>query len=463
MKKNIFPIVLFIGIILIGVYTLITDRMPPIINVSNTIENEYHIGSELPSFIEVISVEDNELGEVELVVSYDDVNMNEIGEYFINVSATDKAGNTSNKSIKIYVKDLEPPLINGYRDIYYVQGDSLPDYTSHISVYDNHHDVMVEDVIIDDTKVDYNTLGTYDLTYSLSDGDNTSKVYINVHVVDEVPSNLEIQIGDTLNMKTKDHHKNVVFNETWLDDVTLSTMMSNSGKSSRSNHSFDGDVQSELEELSINNEVFDTHFNTVMNYIESHYDLSLMSSARVQFLETSYISNHVTLPQSYNLDAYQKDISSDFLSALERIDNNELTYNTFFDHFGTHVIVEKSYGKEFSLVCVEVNEDYQFRKNGDPCDYNSLSLLDSKASSFTVAQTNKTSIVSISKASLSPIAKINEKNSDLINDWYNENEAYVLIEFGPDNRGLRPIYQAIPETYAHLKSQMETALNNYIH
>ena len=65
------------------------------------------------------------------------------------------------EALKIY------PAIIGLKDITYYIGDILPNYLEDIVAFDSNDGYITDQLIIDDTSVDYDTVGTYQVRYSV--------------------------------------------------------------------------------------------------------------------------------------------------------------------------------------------------------------------------------------------------------------------------------------------------------
>jgi hypothetical protein len=149
---------------------------------------------------------DNVDTTLHVVVYDDDVDYAHIGSYPIRMDVIDQSGNVSSKSYMIEIKDLEAPSIwlksnpaplsvDVHLDI-----DTLLSYV--IAVSDNVDDLSLEDILIQhDIEID--TIGEYQVTYTLSDhSGNIVKTSLKIDVLDlEKPSitivkPLVFEVGD---------------------------------------------------------------------------------------------------------------------------------------------------------------------------------------------------------------------------------------------------------------------------
>jgi|GEM_PF-84978 len=130
-----------------------------------------------------VTTSDNSDEDVDVTVD-GNVNTTKIGTYKVNVIATDAAGNSSKKTLKVKVKDVEAPTLKLTKSqVTILQGSSFS-ATSYIkSATDNKDGDVTSDVKVSG-KVKTGTTGTYYLTYSVSDdaGNKTSET-LRVNVV----------------------------------------------------------------------------------------------------------------------------------------------------------------------------------------------------------------------------------------------------------------------------------------
>lgn len=112
----------------------------------------------------VTNVRDNTLVTADFDKDYD---FDTIGERDVVVVLTDLGGNQLKVNTKVtVVKDTEPPVISGTKDIEINMGDTIA-YKSGVTVTDN-LDTNVQ-LDIDNTAVDVKTPGTYPVTYTAKD------------------------------------------------------------------------------------------------------------------------------------------------------------------------------------------------------------------------------------------------------------------------------------------------------
>ncbi len=172
---------------------------------------------------------DNVDTSLHVVIHDDEVDYAHIGSYPISLEVIDQSGNVSSKSYMIEIKDLEAPSIwlksnpaplsvDVHLDI-----DTLLSYV--IEVSDNVDSLSLEDILIQhDIEID--TIGEYQVTYTLSDhSGNIVKTSLKIDVLDlEKPSitivkPLVFEVGD----KEPLWFEYIVYSDNYdtIDDLTF--------------------------------------------------------------------------------------------------------------------------------------------------------------------------------------------------------------------------------------------------
>ena len=93
------------------------------------------------------------------------------GSYIMNLTGTDRSGNQSQKSVNFTVIDSIAPVFSGLSEGYTLTDKDAgpPDYMEGISATDEIDGNLSESIKVDDSKVQYGTVGTYSIEYSVSD------------------------------------------------------------------------------------------------------------------------------------------------------------------------------------------------------------------------------------------------------------------------------------------------------
>lgn len=207
MKKLLLVLsVLFISLTLVAcnIEEPITDFVPPALLGYQNIT--YTIGEDTPDFLDGIEAIDSVDGDVTPSITVDDsfVDLETPGIYDLFYYATDSSGNQSFVKVIVIVLDEQEtdtisPVILGASHIEYYIGDPTPHLSHGVTAYDNKDGNITQHIKINQSGVDYETPGVYDVTYEVQDSSgNLSTVTIQVKVLNAVIDYLNIYyINDT--------------------------------------------------------------------------------------------------------------------------------------------------------------------------------------------------------------------------------------------------------------------------
>lgn len=123
----------------------------------------------------------------EIVIDDSEVNYGEVGSYQITVSVTDQSENTCSETYAVYVKDTVAPVLSLSKTSFTLtEGSSAPDYAGIASANDKVDGDLTSSIVIDDSNVDYDTPGTYEVVYTITDkSGNTTTEKATVTVKEE--------------------------------------------------------------------------------------------------------------------------------------------------------------------------------------------------------------------------------------------------------------------------------------
>ncbi|MDX9692165.1 MAG: DUF5011 domain-containing protein, partial [Acholeplasmataceae bacterium] len=178
MKKTLYLLLLIISLLaLISCQEEVApeDLIPP--SIVGTKNIDYRIGNPEPNYMDGVAAYDNVDGNIttSIIVDDSDVNLEEVGVYSLVYSVVDSSDNLSTTSVSVSVLpgnqpiDVNIPVIIGYSHIKYVFGDSEPNYLEGVTAFDIEDGYITENIVLDISNVDLNTLGVYTVTYSIED------------------------------------------------------------------------------------------------------------------------------------------------------------------------------------------------------------------------------------------------------------------------------------------------------
>jgi carboxyl-terminal processing protease len=211
-KMNNFLIAL---IVLLAVFTLAAcegldtdgDIVAPIFD--GIADIEYTMGEDVPDLLDGVTAIDRVDGNLTDSIEVDrgDLDFNEEGVYEVTFTVTDNDGNVRTKTITVTViepdLDLVAPDILGAVDLEYTIGDDQPDYLAGVTAEDFFDGDLTDEIVVDDSDVNLEEPGTYDLTYSVSDeAGNVEIETVTVTVIEYVvPENVQNLQADVENIE----------------------------------------------------------------------------------------------------------------------------------------------------------------------------------------------------------------------------------------------------------------------
>ena len=100
-----------------------------------------------------------------------------VGNFEIQVIATDEEGNTASEKVSVSVMDYEAPeLILSASTFSLNAGDSAPNYKSIAKAIDNVDGDMTNAIKVDASAVNYDSAGTYEITYTVTDSSGNTAI-----------------------------------------------------------------------------------------------------------------------------------------------------------------------------------------------------------------------------------------------------------------------------------------------
>ncbi|KFZ26634.1 MAG: Regulator of chromosome condensation (RCC1) repeat protein [Candidatus Izimaplasma bacterium HR2] len=129
---------------------------------------------------------DNSDGVLSKVEVEDNVDYDTPGIYTVTVKLLDESLNETSREFDVIVEDTTDPIITGATDIEYILEDDIPDYIDGVSAIDIVDGDLTVSIIVNDILVDYDTIGTYTVTYSVMDYSNNEQTFIIEIIVKDV-------------------------------------------------------------------------------------------------------------------------------------------------------------------------------------------------------------------------------------------------------------------------------------
>ena len=134
----------------------------PVINAS---DKEIYLNSEFDP-LEGVSAYDAEDGKITDIEYKGEVKTDEVGDYKITYTVTDKNGQKTEKTITVKVIVNQLPVINAYDKTITINTDFNP--LDGVTAYDE-EDGTITDITVDKNDVKTDTLGKYEVIYSVTD------------------------------------------------------------------------------------------------------------------------------------------------------------------------------------------------------------------------------------------------------------------------------------------------------
>ncbi len=450
------------------------EKEGPIIGGLNYLPPYYKIGS-APDFLAGIQAIDKQDGILTKNIHVDDskVNFNKPGTYIVTYTVSDSLGDKTTKEVEVYVKDLDAPVVYGFKDLsIMVNSPTKPNFLDGVYAYDQVDGDLTHKIIVEDSSVQYNTAGDYFVTYQVTDNSgNTNQFSIMLTVLDEEGNNAKpdkkyyaLEIKDRMKYNHtigfSIYYDNRLltslipvefFTDEWLSSLELTK--TNISKNDFPNvytassiekllsqvkdpYNYDALTHLYLETFQKNSHL-ETQFFYLLKKEEPRYELSIPLEKRAEF------KDH---------------LHPIFLRNLEKVVNREWTYERFFSIYGTHVIIGAVFGGRIDAFCAVQSQNNLVNPSG--------------CTAYTNAIVEKTKIAAyqdpILGAPYVTNTRIQSRGGDLLlfdfsgyDQWVESlNEKPTLIGFPED--GLIPIWELIPDEYQSLKEEMKKQIEYYM-
>lgn len=175
--------------------TTTTSQGAPVIAEKPAIVKTYTVGDPAPDFVSMVTITDSKDGNVTVtaqMVNTSQVNMNVVGTFVVTYTYTNTSGITGTLSITFTIQEdpVEPsaPVItevaNLVKDLF--QGDPAPDFTTMVVVNDAQDGpITVTAAMIDTSRVNMSAIGTFRVTYTVTNSFGKTSTYDIVFRVNE--------------------------------------------------------------------------------------------------------------------------------------------------------------------------------------------------------------------------------------------------------------------------------------
>ncbi len=149
----------------------------PLLSSKSSVDGIYAYAEDMSDVtykIDSVMPADSKLGaDSYKIIDDGNVSFNVPGTYNVNITASDKYGNTSQGIAQVNIMDKTAPVISKSKASFSVtEGGGAPNYSSYVSANDEISGACA--VEVDDSNVDYNTPGTYTVTYTTHDGNGNT-------------------------------------------------------------------------------------------------------------------------------------------------------------------------------------------------------------------------------------------------------------------------------------------------
>ena len=183
------------------IYFHVIDDIAPTFTYLTNIEMD--VGDKIPDLKSHVSYKDNydDTDMIQLQVDSTRINPDIVGTYEIHYTLIDSSYNKTEETRYVTVVDRQAPIIKLIEPFEINYGIKTINIYEYFKITDNYDDVP--SYTIDDTLVNYNVIGTYEVLITVYDQSNnkTTKTY-DIFIVDNekpqllVPSNVEIDVYD---------------------------------------------------------------------------------------------------------------------------------------------------------------------------------------------------------------------------------------------------------------------------
>ena len=178
--------------------TNIFDNKKPVI--TGTKDWNLIVGAAAPDWLAGVTATDDTDGTVRVTFDDSKVSLSKLGTYDLTYTATDKAGNTEIVIVKVFVteelRDIVKPVISGTKNWTLIVGAAKPNWLEGVTASDDIDGTVT--VSVDDSDVNLEIVGTYDLIYTATDkAGNVETIVVKVNVTEKPKDTKKPSINGT--------------------------------------------------------------------------------------------------------------------------------------------------------------------------------------------------------------------------------------------------------------------------
>ena len=165
---------------------MVKDTKPPLVTISKALI--FEVFKEIDPWAMYFNIEDNHDDFIHLEIKYQhQLNLEKLGIYSVEVMVKDRSKNEATYLFYAEVVDLTSPEIE-IIDALIITDFKAPNYIERIKIKDNYATLKELDILIEDSHIDYESIGMYEIEVIATDpSGNTSKKVIDVLIVDIIP------------------------------------------------------------------------------------------------------------------------------------------------------------------------------------------------------------------------------------------------------------------------------------
>lgn len=208
---------------------MVSDTKPPLVTISKALI--FEVFKEIDPWTMYFYIEDNHDDLIHLEINYQhQLNLEKLGIYSVEVMVKDRSKNEATYLFYAEVVDLTSPEIE-IIDALIITDFKAPNYIERIKIKDNYATLKELDIFIEDSHIDYESIGMYEIEVIATDpSGNTSKKVIDVLIVDIIPPEILLKTTtvtmdvQVLSLDLRSYIEHVVDNVTPLQiqDVIIS-------------------------------------------------------------------------------------------------------------------------------------------------------------------------------------------------------------------------------------------------